>query len=108
MTFWYLLTDSATDCVSEVFTAVVDKGGIDVSYFEVLFLTSLVHFHREGCDWAVVEAGLGGLKDATNIVTPNITAITSVDLDHTVRRAGKAAKAIVLHCYTLLCCMFYE
>ncbi len=52
------------------------------SYFEFMTGLALRHFARCGCDVAVLEAGLGGRLDATNIVTPEVSVITSVGLDH--------------------------
>lgn len=54
------------------------------SYFELCFILSLLFLRQEHCKYAVLEAGLGGLLDATNIIAhPICTAITSVGLDHT-------------------------
>ncbi|MAG36935.1 MAG: bifunctional folylpolyglutamate synthase/dihydrofolate synthase [Dehalococcoidia bacterium] len=41
------------------------------------------HFADAGVDWAVVEVGLGGRLDATNVLTPAVSAITALSLDHT-------------------------
>lgn len=53
------------------------------SYFEILVAISFLHFAKEKGDWAVVEVGLGGRLDATNVLTPQISVITNVGLDHT-------------------------
>jgi len=52
------------------------------TYFETVTLMGFLAFRELGIDTAVVEVGLGGRLDATNIVTPAITAITSIDYDH--------------------------
>lgn len=52
------------------------------SYFEVMTALALRHFQQCGCDIAVVEVGLGGRLDATNVVRPEISVITSIGLDH--------------------------
>ncbi len=55
-----------------------------VSYFEVFFAISLVYFRQQKCDWVVLEVGLGGRYDATNVIeNPVFTAITNIDYDHT-------------------------
>lgn len=55
-----------------------------VSYFEVFFAISLLYFKQQKCDWVVLEVGLGGRYDATNVIEkPIITAITNIDYDHT-------------------------
>lgn len=55
-----------------------------VSYFEVWLAIALIYFTEKKCDWVILEAGLGGTHDATNvIVAPKVTAITNVGMDHT-------------------------
>jgi dihydrofolate synthase/folylpolyglutamate synthase len=51
--------------------------------FEVTTALALWHFAREGCEAAVIEVGLGGALDATNVVTPVVSVITNISLDHT-------------------------
>lgn len=52
------------------------------SYFEFMTAMALLHFQRSRCDIAVIEVGLGGRLDATNVVTPELSVITSIGLDH--------------------------
>jgi dihydrofolate synthase/folylpolyglutamate synthase len=52
------------------------------SFFEYMTAMAFLQFSRAGCDIAVVEVGLGGRLDATNIVTPEVSVITSIGLDH--------------------------
>lgn len=54
-----------------------------VTAFELLVAIGLDGFAAAGCDVAVVEVGLGGTYDATNVVTPVVAAITRLDLEHT-------------------------
>ena len=60
-----------------------DLGPYGGSFFEVSTALAYEHFRREGVDVAVLEVGLGGRLDATNVCCPAVTAITSIDLDHT-------------------------
>lgn len=53
------------------------------SYFEVLWALGLLWFEEQKPDWIVTEAGIGGLLDATNIITPKLTIITEISFDHT-------------------------
>jgi len=53
------------------------------SYFEILVAAAFLYFAQEKVDWAVVEVGLGGRLDATNVLNPALTVITNVGLDHT-------------------------
>ena len=55
----------------------------DPSFFELTSTMALAHFAREKVDVAVVEVGLGGRLDSTNIVTPVLSVIINISLDHT-------------------------
>ena len=62
-----------------------DEKGTKLSSFEILTLTALRVFEREQVDVAVVEVGMGGRLDATNIISDEnilVSALTAVDLDH--------------------------
>jgi len=52
--------------------------------FEITTALGFLYFARQSCDAAVIEVGLGGRLDATNIVTPRVSVITSLSLDHTL------------------------
>jgi dihydrofolate synthase/folylpolyglutamate synthase len=60
------------------------RGGPDdhPSFFEFMTAMAFLQFARRRCDVAIVEVGLGGRLDATNVVEPEITVITSIGLDH--------------------------
>ncbi len=53
-----------------------------LTYFEIFTLMAFWWFRQQNVDIAVIETGLGGRLDATNIINPIITSITSVSLDH--------------------------
>ena len=53
-----------------------------ITFFEVITAMAFLHFAREQVDWAVIEVGLGGRLDATNVITPEVSLITSLSLDH--------------------------
>lgn len=53
------------------------------TWFDTLTAIAFAYFAEEEVDIAVIETGLGGRLDSTNIVDPTVTAITSVSLDHT-------------------------
>ena len=55
---------------------------VEPTYFEATTAAAFVLFRAADADVAVIEVGLGGRYDATNIVAPLVTAITSVDFDH--------------------------
>ena len=52
-------------------------------YFEFLTALAFLHFRETKCDFQVIEVGLGGRLDATNVVQPTVSVITSISLDHT-------------------------
>ena len=56
--------------------------GIDLTFFEFVTVMSFLHFARCGIDLAIVEVGLGGRLDATNVIDPAVAVITSIGLDH--------------------------
>ncbi|MBT3864495.1 hypothetical protein HOF67_00525 [Candidatus Peregrinibacteria bacterium] len=59
-----------------------DKGRY-VTYFEILFALVMEYFLEVGVDFAVIEVGLGGRLDATNVVRPVVTCLTTVEKEHT-------------------------
>ena len=54
-----------------------------LTYFEIITAMALAVFARERVDVAVLEAGLGGRFDATNVCNPLVTVLTAVSMDHT-------------------------
>ncbi len=57
--------------------------GPDLTFFELLTCMAFLHFAREGVQLAVIEVGIGGRWDTTNVlVKPELSVITSVDFDH--------------------------
>jgi len=60
----------------------VRETALDLSFFEITLAMALVHFKRESCDYVVLETGMGGRLDATNVVTPLLAVITNIGLDH--------------------------
>ena len=53
-----------------------------LSFFELLALIALVYFREQGVDLVLLEVGIGGLLDTTNVVTGEIAVVTSIGLDH--------------------------
>jgi dihydrofolate synthase / folylpolyglutamate synthase len=53
------------------------------TFFEVATALALAWFQQQNAEWAVIETGLGGRLDATNVVTPAVSVLTTVALDHT-------------------------
>lgn len=63
-----------------------------VTEFEVKTMMAYLHFARREVDFAVIEVGMGGRFDATNIVEPLVAVITNVSLDHTERLGDTVEK----------------
>lgn len=55
----------------------------DITTFEIITALGFLHFAQQEVEWAILETGLGGRLDATNIVSPDVTAITTLSYDHT-------------------------
>ena len=53
------------------------------TFFELLTILAFLCFKKAGCDYAVIEVGLGGRLDTTNVITPELCIITSIELEHT-------------------------
>ncbi len=66
-----------------ILSEIRDETALPVTYFEVLTAAAFLHFQREQVDIAVLEAGLGGRLDATNICQPMVSVITNIGLEHT-------------------------
>ena len=60
----------------------VHHGDREPTFFEFSTAMAFYEFARQGVDYAVVETGMGGRMDATNVVTPALTLITNISLEH--------------------------
>jgi len=69
------------ELVDELRPAIEAVSGITT--FEITTALAFVYFARQKVDVAVIEVGLGGRLDATNVITPTLTVITSLSFDHT-------------------------
>jgi len=69
------------DGVAEI-RAVIEPVGIHLTPFEMMTVLAFLAFARERVDVAVVEVGLGGRLDATNVLSPLVSVVTSIGLDH--------------------------
>ena len=94
----YISPDKFADIV-DYLKPFIDKTYIDgsygrVSYFEIFLAIALIYFKKQKCEWVILEVGLGGRYDATNVIErPLATAITNIDYDHT-EILGKTLKKI--------------
>jgi dihydrofolate synthase/folylpolyglutamate synthase len=67
-------------------------GGETPTYFELLTMLGFLCFRRAGCTKAVIEVGLGGRLDSTNVVKPMACLITPIELEHTELLGDTIAK----------------
>jgi dihydrofolate synthase/folylpolyglutamate synthase len=68
--------------VAELARFVASPRAPKLTFFEVCTLLAFEWFRDEGCDLAVIEVGIGGRLDSTNVIMPEVSVITSVALDH--------------------------
>ena len=77
--------DKLTSLIEEVKTViekVAQEGYEYPTQFEIITAIMFLYFYREKVDYAVVEVGLGGRLDSTNVIIPEVSVITSISLDH--------------------------
>lgn len=55
---------------------------LDCTFFEITTVLAFIYFSRNNVDFAVIETGMGGRYDSTNVVYPVVTIITQIDMDH--------------------------
>lgn len=84
------IPEEDADRLLKKITATAD---LSLSFFELLTLLAFCYFAEQRVDFAVIEVGIGGRLDATNIVKPVLAVITSVDLDH-MQHLGKTLEQI--------------
>ena len=87
------------DIKEEIFDRLVNdidnfakNNNIELSEFELITAVALHYFYIQKVDYVILEVGLGGKYDATNVVNPLITAISTIDLDHTERLGDTIGK----------------
>ena len=86
--------EAAGDAVLAAEAALRTSGvvGSPMTFFELTTATAFEHFRRSRVDVAVIEVGLGGRFDATNVVSPAISVITNIDVDHVEHLGDTLAK----------------
>ena len=90
-----ITADELTALLNEVRQAVVGVPHPAITFFEAATALGFLHFVRRRTDAAVVEVGLGGRYDSTNVCRPVLAVITSISLDH-MRQLGDHVAAIAL------------
>lgn len=82
-----MIPENELDGITEAVREQVEKmrsDGITVTEFEAVTAAALLYYKKRACDFVVLETGLGGRFDATNVIeSPIVSVITSISLDHT-------------------------
>jgi len=75
---------SDEDLVDEISTLKIleEYSGVILSWFELVTVAAFSHFDTVGIDVAVIEVGMGGTWDATNVIDGDVAVVTNVSLDH--------------------------
>lgn len=84
---------AAVAVVKDAVTAMVAEGGEGPTEFELITAAAFWYFASIGVDYAVIEVGLGGLLDSTNVIVPAVSVITNVAMDH-MKYCGNTIEAI--------------
>lgn len=92
--------DQLVDVLSDIWpvvesmdNAASDKGFRPLTFFEITTAAALIHFARQKCQAVVLEVGLGGRLDSTNVCQPTTCVITNISVDHT-RQLGSTVDKI--------------
>lgn len=81
----YITPRELTQLMGEIEVACAQVEGAghgSPTFFEIITALGWMHFERRRVDWAVVEVGLGGRFDSTNVCLPRVAVITSISFDH--------------------------
>lgn len=75
-------TDELADLLREILATAERRGHASPTYFEAMTMAAFLHFARRDVDLAVLEVGMGGRLDATNLADADLAVITTIALDH--------------------------
>jgi dihydrofolate synthase/folylpolyglutamate synthase len=78
-----MISETAVESILSDLFKIVEKAQIPATFFELTTFLAFLYFAQEKVEIAVLETGLGGRLDATNVVHPCLSIITSISLDHT-------------------------
>lgn len=77
--------DDLADCISVVRKEVesMRENGMDCTFFEITTAIAFLYFKKMDVEYAVIEVGMGGRYDATNVIVPEVSIITNISMEHT-------------------------
>ncbi len=89
------ISDRDLDLYSDESCEIIDRSpGMEPTFFDIITQIALKYFRDNNTDIVILEAGLGGRLDSTNVVTPLVSIITDISLDH-ISTLGDNIKSIV-------------
>ncbi|MBF0521017.1 MAG: bifunctional folylpolyglutamate synthase/dihydrofolate synthase [Nitrospirae bacterium] len=74
--------NDVVNLTGEILEALKERPDIQPTFFEFVTAMAFLYYRNMGCDWAVLETGMGGRFDSTNVVTPAVSIITTIGEDH--------------------------
>ncbi|EDS76652.1 folylpolyglutamate synthase [Clostridium botulinum C str. Eklund] len=80
-----ILKDDLATAITEVYNAsnqILKEGYSNPTQFEIITCAAFLYFYNKDVDYAVIEVGLGGRLDSTNVITPILSIISSISYDH--------------------------
>lgn len=86
------ISDNKLEVLLNKVNAIAKENEITLTEFEIITIIAFLFFKQEKVDIAIIEVGLGGRLDATNIINPIISIITTIGLDHTQRLGNTIEK----------------
>ncbi|MDD3864861.1 MAG: folylpolyglutamate synthase/dihydrofolate synthase family protein [Candidatus Izemoplasmatales bacterium] len=72
---------------------IFEENNDSITFFEILTLMAFLYFRDQKVDFAVIEVGIGGLLDATNVIVPEVSCITNISFDH-MKQLGNTLESI--------------
>jgi len=97
------IRDKELDKLVSTVVRLQTKHKTDLSFFEILTVVAFLYFTKKKVDYGVIETGMGGRIDATNVVIPMLSVITNVGHDHmeflgyTLKKIAKDKAGIIKH-----------
>jgi dihydrofolate synthase/folylpolyglutamate synthase len=76
------ITEDEVVDITKKLKSIISGHSIQPTFFEFITAMAFLYFRRNDVEWAVVETGMGGRLDATNILVPEVSVITSISMDH--------------------------
>jgi len=77
------ISDAELDKYASYIDKVITENCITATFFDILTAMALKYFHDKNVEIAIIETGLGGRLDSTNIISPELSIITKISRDHT-------------------------